>query len=66
MKRHNRDGTALFFGVLFAGVGLTVLVREIFGVSIELASALALTVTVAGLTGLVSTLLSVVRKDDDP
>ena len=66
MKRHSRDGSALFFGVLFAGVGVTVLVREIFGVSIGLASALAATVTVAGLAGLVSTLFSVVRRSDDP
>jgi len=76
MRPHARDGSALFFGVLFIGIGLTYLVRELLrhGVGehvgidgqLDLGATVALSATIAGVIGLIAILAQARADEPEP
>lgn len=66
MKRHDTDPLALISGILFLIVGSTYLVAEQTSADIDARWVLPVALIAVGLAGLVTSLLSVLRRGDRP
>lgn len=65
MKRHDTDPLALISGILFLIVGSAYLVAEQTSADIDARWVLPVALIAVGLAGLVTSLLSVLRREDE-